>query len=132
MALALMFVDLDGLKKVNDRFGHERGDSVLISAAAILAAAVRDGDAVGRIGGDEFALCMVAPRRQANVSAQHIADRVIDSVKTIGAGVGCSIGIVLAVDAKIDIAVAMAHADAAMYTAKRDGGNRYRISEELL
>ncbi len=128
MALALMFVDLDGLKKVNDRFGHERGDEVLVRAAEILAAAVRDGDAVGRIGGDEFGLCIVAPRQQLDATAEHIASRIIDAVQTIGDGVGCSIGIVLGTDARIDIADAIGRADSAMYSAKRAGGNRYKVS----
>jgi diguanylate cyclase (GGDEF)-like protein len=125
-AIALMFLDLDGLKRANDQWGHERGDVILVATARILEKAVRSGDVVGRVGGDEFAVCITAPPTRLQQSADLIAQRIIAAVGEIG-GVGCSIGIALAPQGHLDVTEAMRRADAAMYQAKRSGGNQVML-----
>lgn len=120
----IVFADLVGFKEVNDRFGHDAGDSVLTEAARRLTAAVRDGDTCGRWGGDEFVLVV-------ELGSTEAANRVIDRIRVAmsepfvlpggqSVDVGLSIGAVVAngqerVEALINLA------DQAMYQAKRDG-----------
>lgn len=74
---AVLFIDLDGLKMLNDGFGHSAGDSALIHVAALLAMGVRQSDCVGRLGGDEFAILL--DHADAD-SAQETAARLVDSI----------------------------------------------------
>lgn len=129
---ALLYVDLDGFKAVNDEFGHEVGDEVLIQCAQRLRAAVRPDDVVARLGGDEFALLLVEAVTDEQTAA--IADRVIlstaapflvaDRVVIIGA----SVGIAHAADQVeqcVDTVEALLRcADVAMYRAKTRGRGR--------
>jgi len=135
--VAVLFVDLDGFKVVNDRFGHSVGDTVLKAAAERLRSVIRPGDMLSRIGGDEFViLCGVKEMQETH--AEQIAIRVADRIKsafvapfTVGATsmrVSASIGI--AVDRNVsgnpeDIVAA---ADAAMYVAKARGGTGCQIA----
>jgi diguanylate cyclase (GGDEF)-like protein/PAS domain S-box-containing protein len=81
--IALVYLDLDGFKLVNDRYGHEAGDAVLLASSHALASTAREGDLVGRIGGDEFVVCLESlgrDRDRAVEEAISIAERMVDEV----------------------------------------------------
>jgi len=124
--VVVLFVDVDGFKPVNDTLGHSVGDVVLKEIARRLRAAVRAGDTVARIGGDEFVLLMEC--ETALVDPAIAARRIVESVSvTIPSPnrpiqVSCSIGIATYPDHGPKERL-VAHADAAMYEAKRGGGN---------
>ena len=123
--LALLFIDLDGFKPVNDTFGHSAGDRVLQSVGKRLKECARSGDVVSRVGGDEF-LVLIANAGTQDAVAQR-AQTIVDAlsqpfdIEDRQVGIGCSIGIAFYPDngqhAKI-----VSRADAAMYAAKRAGG----------
>jgi len=126
---ALLFVDLDHFKSVNDRFGHDVGDLVLQKAAQTMTGAVRPGDLVGRIGGEEF--CVLLPETDA-VSAAAIAETIRQSLEQSRPEAGCGS---VTVTASIGVAVCqgggaetlqavLRSADEAMYRAKAAGRNR--------
>jgi len=130
--LAVLFLDLDGLKLINDRYGHETGDEFLIDTAARLRACLRTGDTVARFGGDEFViLCEDLERREL---AHQVAERILDSLlRTDGkAAIGASIGIAFASDAASTGAELVAQADAAMYRAKQRGGRRSEVFDTAM
>jgi diguanylate cyclase (GGDEF)-like protein len=124
---AVIFIDLDRFKPVNDELGHAAGDELLVTVAARLNNMVRDGDLVGRIGGDEF--LVVCPRASGPQAAIDIAERITDGLGdpfvlhrgtvTIGASVG--VAWTDAPDATPDSLVAAA--DDAMYRSKRSGAS---------
>jgi diguanylate cyclase (GGDEF)-like protein len=121
--LAVMYVDLDGLKAINDQHGHDTGDELLKIVAARLRAALRAQDMVSRLGGDEFA-CLLADLVNREQLA-HLACKLFDTVSApmrigeLGLVVHPSIGIVTApADANTGTAL-LKHADTAMYCAKR-------------
>ena len=130
-AFAVLLIDLDEFKAVNDTYGHATGDALLVSVAERLASSMRDSDVVARLGGDEFA--MVIPRANA-AETELIAQRILDSIKAPHlveehqVHVGASIGIALSEpgDKPNDV---MRAADLALYRAKADGRNRYRMFE---
>lgn len=122
-AAALIYLDLDGFKPVNDRHGHAAGDAVLKAVAAALIGHVRGSDVVGRLGGDEFVVLLWnAGEQQAGSKAQTL-ECTIGSLVAIHAGktvsVGASAG-VAAVRADDDPAGALERADAAMYARKAE------------
>ena len=126
----VLFVDLDGFKTVNDRFGHATGDHVLREIAARIGQVTRPTDLVARLGGDEFAVVLSSASRTEFVTAvpslaQRIIDAVDEPVETDRGVVrlSASIGYVV-VDAAVGIEAALASADRAMYVAKRAGGAR--------
>ncbi len=129
LRLAVLFLDLDGFKQVNDQYGHERGDEILVQTAGILSAEVRQGDAVGRVGGDEFVICLAAEGSTARHTAEGVAGRVIARVGGIGHGIGCSVGVVLCPEGQPDLERALAASDEAMYQAKRCGKNCSAVRE---
>ncbi len=124
--LAVLFVDLDGFKPVNDQFGHAAGDGVLQEVAERLRTAARDGDTVARIGGDEFLLLIEDMADTADCAA--LAARVLEAVaQPMRQGerqisISASIGIVVYPD-QGEKGKLIANADSAMYAAKRAGGN---------
>ena len=127
-SVALMFLDLDGFKEVNDTLGHSGGDAVLLEVAARLSAAVRDGDAIGRFGGDEFVV--VCTDTDADAAAE-IADRIRAAIAAplhsttlpLTASIGVAVcGADAAGSTTID--QLLIAADGAMYRAKADGKNR--------
>ncbi|MCE1244282.1 diguanylate cyclase [Oryzomicrobium sp.] len=130
--LALLFIDLDGFKAVNDRFGHEAGDAMLKEVALRFRRLVRESDVLARLAGDEFAVLM--PEVASAQDAARLAQRLIDSLGMSvqrplladcpDARVGASIGIAMAVGGDPDQLVA--EADEAMYAAKAAGKNCYR------
>lgn len=127
LRMALLFIDLNGFKQINDTFGHQKGDEVLTRTAAVLRTVLRDADVAGRLGGDEFVVCAIAPKDVIADTAQSIARRIVGGVREIGDGIGCSIGVAICpIDCR-DLHCAMHRADEAMYEAKRSGKNRFVV-----
>lgn len=127
-AMALLFIDLDGFKAVNDARGHAVGDQVLVQTAQALRSVVRDGDAVGRLGGDEFVIAVAAAADQIDATAARIAGQVIEAVRGLQQGVGCSVGISRTDHIRPRVESLLTEADAAMYAAKRGGKNRFQMA----
>lgn len=117
--VAMLFIDLDNFKGVNDRYGHESGDHVLVRTAHALLSSSRQSDVVGRLGGDEFVVCLRAPDGVLAATAEALAARVIDAVAAMDMGVGCSIGIAYGSSTDTDIVGLLRSADEAMYASKR-------------
>ncbi|MGB7194301.1 sensor domain-containing diguanylate cyclase [Collimonas pratensis] len=126
-AVALLFIDLDGFKWINDNLGHDRGDAVLVEVAAALRSALRDSDIAGRVGGDEFVVCLIAPALSIKATATAVAGRIVSRVAEIGDGIGCSIGIALCQAESLEWDSALRQADEAMYQAKRQGKSRFTV-----
>lgn len=124
--LAVMIVDLDGFKGVNDTYGHQRGDEVLAAAATVIHAALRSSGVSGRLGGDEFGVCVTAPADGIGQRASAIAGRIVDGVAAIGLGIGCSVGVAIC-PASDTVSNALRKADEALYLAKRSGKNRFAV-----
>ncbi len=132
----LLFVDLDGFKGVNDRFGHATGDTVLRTVAGRLRSALRPGDVVCRLGGDEFVVLVeqVSAERELAELAERLIDTVSRPIREGGQDmrVGASIGIAVAQDAAVDADALFAEADAAVYRAKARGRGRAELFDESL
>jgi diguanylate cyclase (GGDEF)-like protein len=129
-AMALLLVDLDGFKEINDTFGHGAGDQILQQAARRIAGCVRGADTVARLGGDEFTIVMAdvgSERRALDVATQIVARMALPFHLRDGvvARISVSLGVALLPDDAADIDALFARADEAMYDAKRQGGNRY-------
>jgi diguanylate cyclase (GGDEF)-like protein len=125
--LALLMLDLDGFKTVNDLHGHACGDAVLAAVARTLLETVRDSDSVGRVGGDEFAVLL--PETQPPEAAL-LAERLRMGVGAIREplGITVSVGVSGIPSAARDAAGLLAHADAAVYEAKRAGRDLVAVS----
>lgn len=128
--MALLLIDLDGFKSVNDTFGHDQGDVLLQKVGERLKLAVRDGDALCRIGGDEFGVVLHSVGNEA--TACHVAERILYGLTRrpyeLGQtdfDVGASIGIAIyPEDGKGEIEL-FKHADLALYRAKHSGKGRW-------
>lgn len=128
--MALLLMDIDGFKQVNDTFGHDQGDLLLQQVAARLQQAVRDGDALCRIGGDEFGMVLKNVGNEA--TASHVAERILYGLtrkpyelgKTV-LSVGASIGIALYPEDGASEIELFKHADEALYRAKNSGKGRW-------
>jgi diguanylate cyclase (GGDEF)-like protein len=122
--MAVLFVDLDGFKRINDRKGHAAGDRALCAAARALESAVRASDTVSRHGGDEFVVLLshLDGAADARVIARHLADALTRAHGPRGEAMplAASIGIAVYPDDGEDLDTLIGHADAAMYRAKRD------------
>ena len=129
--LAVLFIDLDHFKQINDTLGHALGDEMLIEVATRLQRYLRDGDTLARLGGDEFIVLL--PGLADLDQATHIARRLIRMIGTpFGFGdqrfrIGCSVGISLYPDDGETPHQLIQRADAALYRAKREGRNAYRF-----
>jgi diguanylate cyclase (GGDEF)-like protein len=125
--LAIIFIDLDGFKDVNDAHGHAMGDKLLVIVGERLRRAVRTGDLVGRLGGDEFLIvCSEAgSTEEAITAAKRLAAAVSQPVRVGGTelSIQASIGVTLASDG-ISAERAIANADVAMYESKRSGAGQ--------
>ncbi len=123
--LALLFVDLDDFKRINDTFGHQTGDALLREIAGRLARCVRDTDTVSRYGGDEFVVALPDLTDAGVVErvARCIADQVSEPLRADGVEVrvSCSIGVALYPGDGADCEALVRRADASMYAAKRAG-----------
>jgi diguanylate cyclase (GGDEF)-like protein len=131
-SIAVMFIDLDGFKEVNDSYGHRFGDQLLQAVAARLEGILRDHDTAGRIGGDEFVVLCRQVRGGPEI-AQAVAQRLCDALgepfEVEGRQVTCpaSIGLVVCSSMPDDPAVLLAQADRALYDAKRAGKGRVAL-----
>ncbi len=129
--LALLYLDLDGFKEINDGHGHHAGDVVLKEVAERLQAAMRKSDTLARVGGDEFCVLVNAdtPAEAAEVVAQKLIDvsRETLSFGPLSVNLGASIGIALPEGNGLP-EVLMRRADEAMYQAKREGGSCFRVA----
>ena len=136
LPLALLFIDLDGFKGVNDRLGHAAGDQLLQQVASRINACVRDTDTVARLGGDEFTMILTDITQTPYVET--IAGKVLDALKrpfTLHAAtveIFGSIGITVYPQDAATLDELVRNADAAMYAAKHDGRNRYRFFAQSL
>jgi diguanylate cyclase (GGDEF)-like protein len=129
--LAVLFVDLDHFKAVNDSFGHDAGDQVLAEVGRRLSQLSRNADIVARLGGDEFVVLCGALRDDDDVGL--IADRIVQGIRSpyIEDGrdlsITCSVGIVVTGDPLAEPERLIRDADEVMYEAKETGRNRYRV-----
>jgi diguanylate cyclase (GGDEF)-like protein len=134
--LALLYIDLDNFKDVNDTLGHATGDSLLRHVATRLEAELRAGETVARIGGDEFALIQVDPEDTSRPG--ELAERLLATlsqpfvVHERPIFIGASIGITLYPDDAGTLELLHRNADLAMYRAKSDGRNRCHFFDETL
>jgi diguanylate cyclase (GGDEF)-like protein len=132
-SIAILYIDLDHFKAVNDTLGHPVGDRLLVMASGRLCACLRDDDPVARLGGDEFAVVLNSARGREEAAA--LAERIIQSlgqpydIDGQHAAIGVSIGIALAPRDGEDTDSLMKSADLALYRAKRDGRNTHCFFE---
>ncbi len=126
LPVAVLFLDLDEFKSVNDRFGHEAGDELLVEVARRVEGSLRPEDTLARLGGEEFVVLLEGVDREA---ASLIAARISDGLRPadITASIGASLG--RPGEAKADIL--LREADAAMYEAKRKGRDRHEFFEDM-
>jgi diguanylate cyclase (GGDEF)-like protein len=133
---AVLFIDLDGFKAVNDQHGHRAGDELLRGMAGRLRPVLRKGDVMARYGGDEF--CVLLARVSSKAEARRIAERLLEKVKApmvVGSGravtVGASIGIALSSNIHSRPEDLIRDADAAMYQVKQRGKNGIGVSDQV-
>jgi len=134
-SFAMLFVDLDHFKRINDQYGHEAGDVVLKAVAQCLRRAVRQSDIVGRIGGEEFSVLLPDTDRDG---AMQLAEKLRSDIEALMPDIGterlritASIGVAGRQGAAQSIADVQRLADQAMYEAKRQGRNRVTCIEEV-
>ena len=127
--VAVLFLDLDHVKRVNDSLGHDAGDALLAAVAHNLAEAVRDTDSVARLGGDEFVVVCeeVHGDEEVDILAGRILEAISTPVEISGhrVVVTASLGVVTPESASVEPRDLLRHADAAMYHAKRSGRSRW-------
>jgi len=134
LTMALMFIDLDGFKEINDQFGHMAGDAVLIEVGQRIIFETRDTDTIARIGGDEFMVVLTNVRKPEAISK--VANKILGRLKepfyfknnelTIGA----SIGISLCPQHGSSSSILLQKADEAMYQVKKSGKNNFAYSND--
>ena len=133
---ALLFIDVDGFKKINDRFGHAHGDQVLQEIGRRITYSLRAADVVARLGGDEFGAILVNTANPAD--AAHVAESLVREaakpflMEDASAYIGFSIGIAMLPDDGEAAATLMHHADLAMYHAKSLGKSTYQFFSDTL
>ena len=132
--LALLFIDLDRFKHINDTFGHDIGDMLLVEVSKRIKKTLRESDTVARLGGDEFTviLCAISTREDAILVAKKIIDLLqqpffLDENECF---IGSSIGISLYPDHGKETEILIKRADAAMYAVKQSGRNNFAIFQE--
>ncbi len=132
--VAVLFIDLDRFKEINDTLGHEAGDRLLMITADRIKSQLRAGDVAARLGGDEFAIML--PRVSGNREGIAVAQRIVAAmgqpmvIARRELRVNASIGIALSTPGRPDTADLMRCADMAMYQAKRNGRGRYEVFVE--
>ncbi|MGA2454347.1 MAG: EAL domain-containing protein [Solirubrobacteraceae bacterium] len=134
--VALLFIDLDKFKAVNDNLGHDVGDRLLLSVSERLAELMRDSDTVARLGGDEFVI--LAEEIENDGEALALAERVLDALErpfplgSAEVAILASVGISVARHPDTDPEAMLREADVAMYRAKGGGGRRMELFDERL
>lgn len=140
-SLALLFLDLDRFKVVNDALGHGMGDSLLREVSILLERQLRSEDVLTRMGGDEFVIllpALSAERHQAHLQALTVAEKILNALTrpiTVGQHeitISCSLGIALAPHDAKDAETLLRYADSALYQAKAAGRNAYRFFHRQL
>jgi diguanylate cyclase (GGDEF)-like protein len=130
--IAVMLLDLDNFKSINDRFGHAVGDRVLMRFAEVANGCMRRADLFGRLGGEEFAAVLVdATRERALTVAEQIRTSFANATYELDGRpivTTVSIGVVISYDAVLDISALLAQADHALYRAKDNGRNRIEVA----
>ena len=133
--VALLFIDVDGFKTINDTFGHGAGDQLLRTVGSRLSGLIRDADTVGRLGGDEFVV-LLEPG-DARPSPELVAERILELLSQpieLGGGIEvrltASVGI--AVGSRETTEELLRDADLALYSAKQAGKNRYVVFEDAM
>ena len=132
--LAILFIDLDDFKEVNDSFGHDYGDKILLEARDRIQSFIKDSDVLSRFGGDEF--CILLNDTRSNESISLFVENIMQafkkafSIKNLTSYISISVGVSLFPDNGNDANTLLKNADAAMYKAKHDGKNRYRFYNE--
>jgi diguanylate cyclase (GGDEF)-like protein/PAS domain S-box-containing protein len=136
MLTAVILIDLDRFKNVNDTLGHDVGDELLIEVARRLTLTVRDADVVARLGGDEFVLVLggVPDASHIDVIMHKVFAELRGNIQLSGRTVysTCSIGVSIAPRDGNDSSTLLKHADLAMYAAKAQGGDSYRVFDEWM
>lgn len=134
--VAVLFLDLDGFKHINDTLGHDAGDLLLKGVAARLKKSIRNSDTVARVGGDEF--IVVLDNIGTDEDVPHVANKIISALsdafdlKGLPGRVGASIGISVFPDDSDNSVQLVKQADQAMYLAKQSGKNTYRFFRDVL
>jgi diguanylate cyclase (GGDEF)-like protein len=132
----LLFMDLDGFKKVNDTEGHEAGDRLLVAVSERLREVLRPEDTIARLGGDEFAI--IAPGCGDGNSVSQLCERIIEAVtrpvvvERMEHSIGASIGVVMYPGDGMQTDELVMKADSAMYRAKESGGSRFAFFDDTL
>lgn len=130
---AILFIDLDEFKRINDNHGHETGDAVLREIATRLTQSVRDTDTVARLGGDEFAVLLSQVSEKENITfiTKKILSEISRPIRAAGEDIctSASVGISIYPFDGSSPEMLLSDADEAMYRAKRDGGNCYHFSD---
>jgi diguanylate cyclase (GGDEF)-like protein len=136
LALTVLFIDLDDLKKINDSLGHEGGDDAIVAMADVLRATTRSSDVVSRYGGDEFVVGWLATPDP--VATAHLATRISELVaaSVVRTGnrsltLGCSIGVAVSRPSDITVLTLIERADHALYEAKKYGRGQVRWFEKV-
>nr|WP_255487330.1 EAL domain-containing protein [Oceanospirillum sediminis] len=134
--LAIMFIDLDRFKEINDTMGHEAGDDLLTSTTDKLTEILQEDYLLARLGGDEFAVLVTGRISHSRLSV--LAQQIIDTVarpfvyKDASFSVTCSLGIAEGTTRRLDASQMLRQADMAMYRAKHEGKNTYRFFDESM
>jgi diguanylate cyclase (GGDEF)-like protein/PAS domain S-box-containing protein len=134
--VALLFLDFDRFKSVNDRFGHDVGDQLLLLVSGRLEEMMRDSDTVARLGGDEFVI--LAEDLESEAEALALAERVLETLRRpfvagrTEVSMPASVGVALSRDPEADPEAMLREADIAMYRAKGSGGARMEVFGESL
>jgi diguanylate cyclase (GGDEF)-like protein len=133
--LALLFLDVDHFKSVNDKFGHQAGDRCLQAMARTLRESVRDSDQIARIGGEEFAILLIRADRELALSIAErlrarIDDLILEEDPPLPVDLTASLGVAFFREDGEDPKTLMRSADRALYTAKRLGRNRVVLASE--
>jgi diguanylate cyclase (GGDEF)-like protein len=130
-SVALMFVDLDGFKQINDQFGHDVGDELLKEVSKRLRKSLRKVDLLARVGGDEFTIALTHVEEVRSIVT--VANKILQSLSSPiqlskrSVFISCSIGIALAQDERVSIDTVIKQADTALYDAKGAGKNQFKF-----
>ncbi len=131
-SLAILFIDIDDFKKVNDEYGHQFGDEVLVHLASVLKGAVRGDDLVGRYGGEEFVIMLFETDQVGAITViKHIQNHIRTSRLSIeDFSYSISIGLYSNIPSEVTLNKMISNSDEAMYLAKQQGKDRYVVYGE--